>query len=186
MYDYVEGKVDWMAHDLPVEGEAGPFVGGALIDVPTCGPHDDASDVGARLEADGQERAAVVTAEGIGIGLVRLDDLRSGGSVLDHMELVPDTIRPHVPRSSLDQRTAGRLVTTPQGRLLGAVDPAAIEHVHEVEHEVEQLVDDIADHFGDREPSPDEVRAYLRERLVEQGRSPEEADRLLGDMDVTG
>src|SRR5947209_17867613 len=124
-----------MAHGLPVEGEAGPYVGGALVEVPTCGPRDDTSQVAAGLEADGQDRAAVVTSEGIAVGLVRLDDLGSGGTVLDHMELVPDTIRPHVPLSSLDERTPGRLVTTPEGVLLGAVDPAAIDHLHEAEHD---------------------------------------------------
>ena len=174
-----------MAHGLPVEGEAGPYVGGALVDVPTCGPRDDASEVAARLEADGQDRAAVVTAEGIAVGLVRLDDLRSGGTVLDRMELVPDTIRPHVPLSNLDERTAGRLVTTPEGVLLGAVDRAAIERLHEVEHDAMHLADDIADHFGDREPSQEELRAFLRDRLLQHGRSPEDADRLLPEMDVT-
>jgi rhodanese-related sulfurtransferase len=41
----------------------------------------------------------------------------------------------------------------------------------------------VQEHFGDREPSDDEVRGFLRQRLIDQGRSAEEADRFLTEMD---
>ena len=41
----------------------------------------------------------------------------------------------------------------------------------------------VQDHFGDREPSDEEVRTFLRQRLIDQGRSPEDADRFLAEMD---
>jgi hypothetical protein len=30
VYDYVDGKVDWMAYGQPVEGDEGPFLGAEL------------------------------------------------------------------------------------------------------------------------------------------------------------
>jgi hypothetical protein len=102
------------------------------------------------------------------------------------MEVVPDTLRPHVELSQVDERVAGRLVTTPDGVLLGAVDPARIRRLHDVEQDAMQLADDLAAHFGDREPSKDELRAFLRERLVGQGRSAEEADKVLAEIEEAG
>jgi CBS domain-containing protein len=178
-----------MSFGLPVEGEKGPFAGGALVDVPTCAPDDEASEVADRLAENGEERAAVVI-EGMPVGLVTLDALRAGDDagprVRDRMELIPDTIRPSVELSRLDEKTAGRLVTSSNGVLLGAVDPAAIQREHEVEHEVMEVVDDIEAHFGDREPSKDEVHAFLRDRLVDRGHDPEEAEELLAETDGKG
>ena len=37
----------------------------------------------------------------------------------------------------------------------------------------------VQEHFGDHEPSEEEIRAYLRERLIDEGRSPEEADEVM-------
>jgi rhodanese-related sulfurtransferase len=38
---------------------------------------------------------------------------------------------------------------------------------------------EVQQHFGDREPSEEEIRAYLRERLIDEGHSPEEADEIM-------
>jgi hypothetical protein len=187
VYDYIDGKIDWMSYGLPVEGEMGPFAGSALVEVPTCQPDDDASEVADRLEAAGEERAAVVAGKTMAIGVVGFDDLRSeeaaGPRVRDRMEVIPDTIRPSVELSRLDERTAGRMVTTPDGVLLGAVDPEAIHRLHDVEHDAMELVGDMAEHFGDREPSKDEVHAFLRDRLIDRGRDPDEADEVLAEME---
>jgi rhodanese-related sulfurtransferase len=40
----------------------------------------------------------------------------------------------------------------------------------------------VQEHFGDREPSDDEVRAFLRQRLIDQGRSPGEADEFMAGL----
>lgn len=37
----------------------------------------------------------------------------------------------------------------------------------------------MAEHFGDRDPSEEEVRSFLRQRLLAQGRSEEEVDAVL-------
>jgi CBS domain-containing protein len=137
VYDYVEGKVDWMAHGLTVEGEMGPFVGNALVDVPTCQPSDPVADVLARLEAAGQDRAVVVTGERCAVGSVDVKALRAApgrSPVLEVMDLIPDSIRPHITLDKVDERAAGHLVTTPEGMLLGVVDPSALLGEHEHEH----------------------------------------------------
>lgn len=38
------------------------------------------------------------------------------------------------------------------------------------------------EHFGERQPSDEEMRGFLRERLVSEGRSAEEADEFLAQM----
>ena len=37
--------------------------------------------------------------------------------------------------------------------------------------------------FGDREPTPDEMHDFLRDRMVSEGKTPEEAEAFLADMD---
>jgi hypothetical protein len=121
----VDGKVDWMAYGLPVEGERGPYVGSALVDVETCVPDEPAAEAAARLHG----RAAVVTETGVVIGAVdpgSLRDAPDGATVADVMDVVPDTLRPSVPLAEIDDRVAGRFVTTSAGVLLGAVDQAAV------------------------------------------------------------
>ena len=134
VYDYVLGKVDWMAYGLPVEGSRGPYVGSALVEVPVCRPEAAASAVAVEVADDGQV-AAVVTGERVAIGLVSGHSLRTapeGATVLDVMEVVPETLRPSIPLEDLDDRVAGRFVTTPDGELLGAVDPSALQpHQHD-------------------------------------------------------
>ena len=44
----------------------------------------------------------------------------------------------------------------------------------------------VQEHFGDREPSDAEVRSFLHDRLVSEGKSPEEADEFLARMDREG
>ena len=43
---------------------------------------------------------------------------------------------------------------------------------------------EVQEHFGDHEPSEEEIRAYLRQRLIDEGRSPEDADEVMAR--VTG
>lgn len=127
MYDYVLGKVDWMARGLPVEGKRGPYVGDVVVPAPTCRPDERVADVDAS-----QAPLAVVagtgdsTGAGVAIGRVdakALADADPTATILDVMEIVPDTLRPRVPLSRVDQRVSGRFVTNPDGVLLGMVDP---------------------------------------------------------------
>ncbi len=38
-------------------------------------------------------------------------------------------------------------------------------------------------HFGDREPTDEEMKSFLRQRMIDQGQTPEAADRSLAAMD---
>lgn len=53
------------------------------------------------------------------------------------------------------------------------------QRIHDSMLEIMQAADE---HFGDREPSDAEVREFIRGRLVEQGKSEEEADAILRDL----
>ena len=43
---------------------------------------------------------------------------------------------------------------------------------------------EVQEHFGGHDPSEEEIRAYLRQRLLDEGRSPDEADEVMSR--VTG
>ena len=200
MYDYVDGKVDWMAYGLPVEGEDGPFVGEQVEELPTCGPDQTVADARSRLEESGADEVVVVTAENLAIGLVDAEALETAGAddrLLDVMAPVPGAIRPSVTAASLADRDVERvLVTTPDGLLLGMVSGGADtgqddggDHHHDhppeleqVERELTEVMDAARERFGDREPTEEELHELLRDRLVEEGRSPEEADRFMAEL----
>ena len=82
----------------------------------------------------------------------------------------------------------GLPVTTPGGGPGTVVEPEPPPEDRPVEHqrlqaEFMRLLFDIQEHFGEREPTDEEVRAFLRQRLIDEGRSPEEADAFLAGMD---
>jgi CBS domain-containing protein len=200
VYDYVDGKVDWMAYGLPVEGEDGPFVGERVEELPTCGPDQTVADARSRLEESGADEVVVVAAENLAIGLVDAEALEGAGAddrLLDVMAPVPGAIRPSVTAASLADRDVERvLVTTPDGLLLGMVSGGADtgqddggDHHHDhppeleqVERELTEVMDAARERFGDREPTEEELHELLRDRLVEEGRSPEEADRFMAEL----
>ncbi len=55
-------------------------------------------------------------------------------------------------------------------------------HLQRLEREFLSVLSDVQEHFGDREASDEEIRAFLRDRMIRQGHTPEEADRLLAEM----
>lgn len=127
MFDYAAGKADWMDFNLPVEGERGPYIGQHLVEVGTCRPDDDAAGVAGRLPPDG--RVVVIVGDGVAVGEIdtgRLRAVRPGLRAFEIMEVVPRTLRPSVLLADVDERAAGRLVTTSDGGLLGALDPDAV------------------------------------------------------------
>ena len=185
-----------MAYGLPVEGADGPFLGENLEPVPTC-------DVGATVgEARGLlgESPMVVVADGLALGEVDADTLHGHADdekVLDVMDPVPSTVRPSVTVPSAAEDGGGRqLVTTSDGRLMGQAFVDAAEHDHDHDHgeideadfdrELASVMEAVEERFGDREPSEAEMRAFLRERLVAEGRSPEDADRFLDELEEGG
>lgn len=129
VYDYVGGKVDWLAAGLTTQG---PGAGGRrVIDAtdrhpPTCHVEDDLSKVVLNLERLGVGQCVVVNDVGIVQGQLRTDRLSEQlqGVVGAVMEPGPTTIRPHEPLTdTLDRMTrrhaASLIVTTPEGTLIG-------------------------------------------------------------------
>jgi len=185
----VDGKVDWMAYDLPVEGDDGPFAGEFAAEVPTVGPDDPVSSARERL-GDGADRAVVTTADGVVLGLVErstLDETPADAPVAAVMKLSPSTVRPSVEYSTLvEQGSEHVLVTTSDGRLVGMVEPDGdggdSSRGADLERDLLETIEAVAEHFGDHDASEDEIRTFLRDRLVAEGKSPEEADRFLTAM----
>lgn len=137
VYDYVVGKVDWLAHNLPVERDAPAPPSAADFlrdDVVTCGLDDRVGDVKERIASSPYGFAVATNPGGVVLGRVR-------GSVLDCdpllrveevMEPGPSTVRPDKPVDELIARLAKQelrfaIVTTPEGRLLGVVRRDEVE-----------------------------------------------------------
>ena len=196
MYDYVDGKADWMAYGLPVEGGDGPFLGELVSEVPTCDVQGTVGDARRLLEGAGAGAVVVLAGGGLVVGEVdgqTLEGRTDGDALLDVMDPVPTTVRPSVTVRSVAESGGGRrLVTTSDGRLLGE---AAVEHEHEHEHgddhdhesqfdrELADVMEAIEERFGDQEPSEAELRSFLHGRLVAEGRSAEDADRFLDQLE---
>jgi CBS domain-containing protein len=137
VYDYVAGKVDWRAHNLPVEGdEADAPTAGRLArnDVVTCGLDDRVGEVRERIICSGYGFGLVTTAGGILLGRLRrsaLDcdpDLRAE----EVMEDGPSTNRPDLAPAALDKRLGERglrwaIITNPEGQLIGIVSREDLE-----------------------------------------------------------
>ena len=192
MYDYVDGKVDWMAYGLPVEGADGPFLGDDTVTATTCDVHASVGDA-RRLLGD---TPVVVVADGLAVGEVDGETLEGHGDdekLLDVMDPVPTTVRPSVTVAAAAEGGGRQLVTTSDGRLVGEAFVDAADHDHDHDHHVDEDAFDrelasvmaaVEERFGDQEPSEDELRVFLRERLVAEGRSAEEADRFLGELEA--
>jgi hypothetical protein len=211
VYDYVDGKADWMAYDLPVEGDDGPFLGQRLEPVPTCDVALTVADARQAMDTSESDVVVLVHATGLAVGEVEREALEGQADDVRLLEIlapVPSTVRPSVTVASVADAGGGqRLVTTSDGRLLGAASvevPAATAgapghegpghegHDHEgtavdmerYEAELAAVMEAVEERFGDEEPPAEELRALLHDRLVADGRSPEEADRFLDDMEA--
>jgi hypothetical protein len=133
----VPGKVDWRAHNLPVEGEKAdaPTAGRlARDDVVTCRLDDEVGEVRERIAASPYGFALATTPGGILLGRLR-------GSALDCdpllraeqvMEAGPSTVRPDTPAHKLastlaEQQLRFAIVTTPEGHLIGVACRSDLE-----------------------------------------------------------
>jgi CBS domain-containing protein len=129
VYDYVPGKADWLAHNLPVEGENASLVTAGRVaraDVVTCDPREPVAAVRERIERSPYGFAVVTSPDGTVLGRLRASALQDSldGAGEDVMEPGPSTVRPDVPAAALARRLADRqltsaIVTTPEGRLIG-------------------------------------------------------------------
>jgi Mg/Co/Ni transporter MgtE len=129
VYDYVDGKLDWMAAGLPTEGTNAqhPRAGDiARKDAPTCGLKDRLGDVSERARAQGWDAAVVVNDERVVLGLLRSEELGTNPDQLveDAMRPGPSTFRPFVPLHEMahfmiEHKIENAPITTSDGRLVG-------------------------------------------------------------------
>lgn len=128
MYDYVPGKIDWLAHGCAMEGrDAGKPTAGRLAkrDVATCGLDETVGEVRGRA-AKSAGICIVVNDTGVVLGLLRQKELAASDDTLvaDAMRPGPSTFRPNVPIAEMaDYMTEHNLenapVTSSDGRLVG-------------------------------------------------------------------
>jgi rhodanese-related sulfurtransferase len=129
VYDYVEGKLDWLAAGLPTEGSNNAKPRAADLadrEVPTCELDDRLGDVAARVKAAGQDACVVLTPDRVVLGLLRSRELQADPDLRIEraMRPGPSTFRPNVPIAELaEYMTKHELVSSPittnDGRLVG-------------------------------------------------------------------
>ena len=138
VFDYVAGKVDWVAAGLPVEGRLAmePRAGDAARSgPPTCGLSDRFGEAQARMEDGGWDVCVVVNDSGCVLGELRLGDRGSRDAAAEAvMRPGPWTQRPHVFASALAGRMRDRgvehvLVSEASGVLLGVLYREDVERL---------------------------------------------------------
>jgi CBS domain-containing protein len=137
VYDYVPGKVDWLAHNLAVEGDHpdAPTAGRVMRDdVVRCAPTDRATAVLESIEHSPYPFGLVTTPGGTVLGRVRASMLDRGSEepVWDIAEPGPKTFRPHTSAENVARQLAEKdlrwaILTTPEGRLLGVASRDDLE-----------------------------------------------------------
>jgi CBS-domain-containing membrane protein len=131
VYDYMPGKVDWMARALPLEGEkAGEprAIDLARTDVVTCGLQDSVASVRDRVTASPYGFAFVLGRGGVLLGRLRKPALENSpdANAEDVMEPGLSTTRPDILPDKLltklqDAELTTAVLSDPEGRLLGIV-----------------------------------------------------------------
>jgi predicted transcriptional regulator len=129
VYDYVDGKLDWMAAGLPTEGTNSklPRAGStSRKDAPTCGFKDRLGDVRDRVRAQGWDSVVVVNEERVVLGLLRSAELDKDADLLIEraMRPGPSTFRPYVSLHEMahfmvEHKLENAPITTSDGRLVG-------------------------------------------------------------------
>ncbi len=140
VYDYAEGKLDWIAHGLPMEGQGPHYaVAGEVADrdaVLTCKVGDLVGDLADSLDSVPHDYCVVLNDQDVVVGRMRKKNMH--GSADQAVEVVmepgPTTLRPKEPAKPLLERMKkGKvptvIVTTKTGRLIGAVTQEALEQL---------------------------------------------------------
>ena len=70
------------------------------------------------------------------------------------------------------------------GRVVEPSPPAddRPEDMQQLQAEFLEVIFAVKEHFGDRDPSDEEIRGFLRQRMIDQGKTPEEADEFLASL----
>jgi CBS domain-containing protein len=127
VYDYVHGKSDWLAADLPSEGTARLTGMYTRRQVATASEDTPAAEALARLEAQGFGPVVVVNHAGVVMGAAYRDGLRSAGpgaAVKAVMRPGVSTVRPNEETGGLAHRMGHTqvtrvIVTRSDGTLVG-------------------------------------------------------------------
>ncbi|MDQ6616941.1 MAG: hypothetical protein M3083_19875 [Actinomycetota bacterium] len=152
------------------------------------GRHDPSGGHPGRLTL-APSAAIVLGPAGLAVGAIDDDALAAAADsdlVLDVMDPVPTTVRPSVTVASLLESEDRTLITSSDGRLLGQVvggDPEEGDETEGYDEEVAKILAEVRERFGSDDPSEEQLRAFLHDRLVAQGRTAEEADQFLAEMD---
>jgi Mg/Co/Ni transporter MgtE len=149
VYDYVAGKLDWLAAGLPIEGAsaAQPRAGDvARPEVPTCGLDERLGEVQQRVRAAGWDACVVVNQQRVVLGLLRAKELDGDPDqrIEQAMRPGPSTFRPHVPIAEMAQYmvehdSESAPITTSDGRLVGLLrQQDAVRAAHELHQHHDQ------------------------------------------------
>lgn len=141
VYDFVGGKLEWIAHGLPVEG-IGPHyaVAGEVADkavLLTCRVGDQIGEIADQLTSTPHDYCVVVNEHGIVLGRMRPKDIRlddPAGTVEKILEPGPTTVRSTEPARALLDRMKKKnvetvIVTTNKGKLLGGATQRALDEL---------------------------------------------------------
>ena len=133
------GKVDWLANNLPVEGDRpyAPIAGRAMRDdAVRCRPTDRIADVLESIQGSPYPFALVTSNDGTLLGRAPASalDPASERPVWDVAQPGPKTFRPHVTAAKVAEVLAEKgyrwaIVTTPEGRLLGVASRKDLERL---------------------------------------------------------
>jgi CBS domain-containing protein len=135
--DFVDGKIEWIGHGLPLEGTGPHFaVAGEVADrdaVLECRIGDRLGDVARALETVPHDYCVVLNDHDIVLGRMRTRNLHGpDDTTVGHvMEPGPTTVRPSEPAEGLLERMREKnvpavIVTTNKGRLMGTVTQDAL------------------------------------------------------------
>src|SRR5919106_1426008 len=140
VYDFVDGKIEWISHGLPVEGTGPHFAVAAEIAdrdaVLACRLGDTLGYVAHQLDTVPHDYCVVLNDHDIVLGRMRKKNLQdSDDTKVEHvMEPGPTTVRASEPAKGLLERMSKKkvpavIVTTNNGRLMGTVTQEALERL---------------------------------------------------------
>ena len=131
IYDYMPGKVDWLARGLPREGakaDEPQAIDFARQDVAVCELHDRIEEVAPRVAASPYGFGLVISDSGVLLGRLRRSVLEDDPEARAEqvMEPGPSTVRADTAPGALAERLLAKnlttvLLTDPEGRLMGIV-----------------------------------------------------------------
>jgi CBS domain-containing protein len=140
VYDFVDGKIEWISRGLPLEGTGPHFaVAGEIADrdaVLTCRVGDRLGAVAEALDTVPHGYCVVLNDHDIVLGRMREKNLRGPDeTAVEHvMEPGPTTVRATEPAEDLLERMRKKnvpavIVTTHKGRLMGTVTQEALDRL---------------------------------------------------------